>query len=501
MMIEGLIGGVLLGAAVAGLVWRVWLRVRRRRALAMMIREMEALTAPVLMVEYPSDLVHLSPVLRQELGLEAGEVLRVDEAVERFVQESDWEHHRKRFRDVRDGRHAYLESELTVRFNDGRWHQLQAQIFRVGPCGGRAEMVVANLVDLTRHREIEEERDRLFNLSLDLLAVGDFEGRLLQVNPAWVRVLRWSRDDIMERSWTTLIHPDDREQAEAALAELGEGIPIRDLELRTLCRDNSFRWIAWSSFPLLSRGTVFTVAHDVTDRKAADEELARYQQRLRQLASQLSKVEERENRRLAEILHDTLAQDLFAAGAKLALMKYPDRLENPDTIRKEAEDIISHATELTRTLTFELFPPALYEVGLDAALEWLCRSFRKTRGLECTFLCEGETLDLVQDMRTLLYQGARELLGNVYKHAGARRAEVRLEFREVEIVLEVDDDGCGFDLDDLGVSQLDDEKRGGFGLFNIRERLGQLSGELSIGTSPLGGGRVTITVPVGETRD
>ena len=68
-------------------------------------------------------------------------------------------------------------------------------------------------------------------------------------------------------------------------------------------------------------------------------------------------------------------------------------------------------------------------------------------------------------MRTLLYQGARELLGNVYKHAGARRAEVRLEFREVEIVLEVDDDGCGFDLDDLGVSQLDDEKRGGFGLF------------------------------------
>ena len=95
---------------------------------------------------------------------------------------------------------------------------------------------------------------------------------------------------------------------------------------------------------------------------------------LARLASQLATVEERQNRRLAEILHDTLAQDLFAASAKLSLLNYPDRLSDPSAVLQEVADILAHATELTRTLTFELFPPALYVVGLDAALDEISKN-------------------------------------------------------------------------------------------------------------------------------
>lgn len=362
------------------------------------------------------------------------------------------------------------------------------------------QLACAILVDRDQVRELEEERDRLFNLSLDLLAVSNLEGRLLQVNPAWVRVLRWSRDEIMAQSYLSLIHPDDRPLAERSLDELRTGSPVRDVELRTRCRDGSYRWIAWSSFPLTARKTVFTVARDITERKKAREQLQIYQRRLQRLANELASAEERQNRRLAEILHDTLAQDLFAAQARLSLLEHSERVENPQSVVREVMAILKQASELTRTLTFELFPPSLYGIGLDAALQWLCRSFEATRGLSCRFVLQGDPPDLCPDrdpdVRTLLYQGARELLTNVYKHAGAAKAEVLLSCTTEQLSLQVEDDGCGFDEQVLTGAPIPDPSCGMFGLFNLRERLGQLGGSLRIEHSTHGGGKVTMTVPV-----
>ncbi len=494
-----LVTGFMLGVALAAGFWtlrNVW---QRRRQMQHMVSDLSQLELPLLMVDFPSRRVHVSPALAEVLDLAPDTIHRIDDVIDDYVAETDRPRLRLLVEEIRTGANVYRDMEFSLRFRDQRWQRVEIQAFRLATCGFGTGVMAATLVDRTRAQEIEEERDRLFNLSLDLLAVGDLNGHLQQVNPAWVRVLRWSRDDIMARTFVELIHPDDRDRARDAQQELREGVPVRDLELRTLCRDGSHRWIAWSSFPLTARRTVFTVARDINDRKAAEEQLQRYQHRLRQLANQLATVEERQNRRLAEILHDTLAQDLFAAHAKLSLLNYPDRIKDPGAVVKEAAEIIAHATELTRTLTFELFPPALYEVGLDAALEWLCRSFRKTRGLECAFVLDGEPADLPQDLRALLYQGSRELLGNVYKHAEASCAEVALIYGADRITVRVDDDGRGFDLadlGDLGGEQATTDPISGFGLFNIRERLGQLSGDLSIETSPLGGGQVTITVPM-----
>ena len=499
MQIE-LVTGLLLGVLAAAAGWTLRNLWQRKLQIQRLVADLATLELPLLMVEFPSRRIHFSPALSELLDVEPDSTRRVDDVIEEFVAEVDRPRLSQLIEEIRTGARVYQEMEFSVLFGDQCWHQVEIQVLRLATCGFGTSVLTATLVDRTRTHEVEEERDRLFNLSLDLLAVGDINGRLMQVNPAWVRVLRWSRDDIMARTFVELIHPDDRDRAYQAQEELRQGIPVRELELRTLCRDGSNRWISWSSFPLVARRTVFTVARDINDRKTAEEQLQRYQHRLRQLANQLATVEERENRRLAEVLHDTLAQDLFAANAKLSLLKYPDRVEDPATVLAEASDIISHATELTRTLTFELFPPALYEVGLDAALEWLCRSFRKTRGLDCSFVLQGEPVDLVQDLRALLYQGTRELLGNVYKHAEADRAEVMLRYDDGMITLRVDDDGRGFDLADKGDSP-EDSTPGGFGLFNIRERLDQQSGQLGIETSPLGGVRVTITLPARTGED
>ena len=489
-----LVSGIVVGAVLVAVAIGIWEGQRRGRQIATLEHDIGSLALPLLVVQYPSGRLHVSPPLREDIAL-GDDALTAEMAIDELVHEEDRVPVRQALAELRSGAHSYRELAFRLRMRDGRWHEMLAQGFLLRSFGLRSSLVAVSLENRTQTREVEEERDRLFNLSLDLLAIGDLSGRFLQVNPAWVRVLRWSRDDILDRTWVDLVHPDDRDRAAAALEDLRAGSPVRDLELRTLARDGSHRWISWSSFPLTARRTVFTAARDITDRKAAEAELDRYQQRLRQLASQLSTVEEREMRRLAEILHDTLAQDLFAAQAKLALLEYPERVDDPASVRREVADILRHATELSRTLTFELFPPALYEVGLDAALEWLCRSFRQTRDLPCEFHCEQETGDLPVEQRTLLYQGARERLGNVFKHAEAHRAAVNLRVRDGHIELQVDDDGRGFDFTALG-RDAGEDRAGGFGLFNIRERLGQVGGQLGIETSHLGGGRVTLVLPV-----
>lgn len=489
-----LILGILVGMSVSllGLLVREsWLR---RRQLAALREDIAQLELPLMVIEFTHRRLYVNDAVAGRLGLEIPPETSVDQAVAEFVREADQEQVRQSLEELRVGVHGYRDLTFAIKHRDGRWHEIQAQAFRLESSGVRSGLVAVTLEDRTESREVVEERDRLFNLSLDLMAVGDLTGRMLQVNPAWVRVLRWSRDDIMDRTFVDLIHPDDRPQAEAALKELATGLPVRELELRTLARDGSHRWISWSSFPLTARRTVFTVARDITDRKHAEQELAQYQQRLRNLASQLSAVEERERRRLAEILHDTLAQDLFAVQAKLTLLKYPDRVADLATIRDEAAAILDDAADLARTLTFELFPPALYEVGLDAALEWLCRSFRRTRNLPCTFTAHGEPDELAIERRTLLYQGARELLANVVKHAGASHAELHVRYDHDALRLQVDDDGRGVDVA-AWFDVRDDGRPGGFGLFNIRERLDQVGGQLGIEPSHLGGARVTLTLP------
>jgi len=489
--------GIILGALLCavGLYGREhWQRQRQADAL---ISDIEGLELPVLLIHFPSGRIHVSEPMRGSMDIDTPEDATVDRIIGTLIRENDRIPVQRAVEELRSGVHVYRELSFAMRHRDGRWHEMQAQAFRIGAFGLRSGLVAVTLKDRTQSREVVEERDRLFNLSLDLMAVGDLTGRLLQVNPAWVRVLRWSRDDIMDRTFIDLIHPDDQDRARLAQDDLREGIPVRDLELRTMARDGSHRWISWSSFPLIARRTVFTVARDITDRKHAEQELQRYQDRLKQLASQLSTVEERERRRLAEILHDTLAQELFAAQAKLTLLKYPDQVADVAAVRDEAAEILDHATELARTLTFELFPPALYEVGLDAALEWLCRSFKATRKLPCDYTEEGQPFDLAVEHRALLYQGARELLANVFKHAGASRAEVTVRYLEAAVEVRVDDDGQGFDFANQ-TSDDTSERTGGFGLFNIRERLSQVGGQLNIETSHLGGGRVSLTLPAVE---
>jgi PAS domain S-box-containing protein len=113
---------------------------------------------------------------------------------------------------------------------------------------------------------------RLFDLSLDLLCVAGIDGFFKLVSPAWTRVMGWSEAELLARPVEEFMHPDDRARTLQARSNLARGVPVRGLENRYLCKDGSYRWLAWQSAIDEGGTTVYAVARDVTERRRRDQE-------------------------------------------------------------------------------------------------------------------------------------------------------------------------------------------------------------------------------------
>lgn len=129
--------------------------------------------------------------------------------------------------------------------------------------------------DITERRRAEDERDRYFTQSIDLLAVFDDEGVIERANPAWHALLGYSEEELIGRPVFLFVHPDDRDETIAAARGTLEGQPITGLRVRMHCRDGSERWIAWNVTPVSESGYTYSIGRDVTDLVSAEEEQER----------------------------------------------------------------------------------------------------------------------------------------------------------------------------------------------------------------------------------
>jgi PAS domain S-box-containing protein len=329
----------------------------------------------------------------------------------------------------------------------------------------------------------------------------DLEGRDLELNPAVRCMLGYSREEMPHLRHRRTVHPDDIAENRRLHQELVAG--TRDSfhrECRFLRRDGNWMWGLLHVSLVRDEGgePLFTIAmvEDITAQKAVQAEIGAYQERLRSLASELSLTEERERRRLATDLHDHIGQILALAQIKLGAVRH--ELDSPPLAEAvgEVRDFIGEAIRYTRTLTFELSLPILYDLGLEAAVEWLAEQFHSQYGLTVEVRRDHFPLPLAEASRVLLFRTVRELLTNVVKHAQAHIVRINLSQSGNRLRLEVADDGRGFpvakDLPAAGDSN-------GFGLFSIRERLSHLGGHLDV-VSTLGQGtKVTVDVPLTQT--
>lgn len=127
------------------------------------------------------------------------------------------------------------------------------------------------IAERAERKRTEQERERFFNLSRDLLAILDPEGRLTQTNPAWQTILGWSGEEMRGRAVAEFIHPDDQHRMTLALERILGGDPALEVELRCMCRDGSYRWIHWQATLIRGEVAVYVVGRDVSERKQAEQ--------------------------------------------------------------------------------------------------------------------------------------------------------------------------------------------------------------------------------------
>jgi PAS domain S-box-containing protein len=222
----------------------------------------------------------------------------------------------------------------------------------------------------------------------------------------------------------------------------------------------------------------------------AYEKLKQSEKELRLLSSQLLTVQEQERSRIARELHDGIGQSLSS-------IKF--RVEDAlGQIRKDLTDsgvsslnnlipLIQNTVEEVRRITMDLRPSTLDDLGILATIAWFCRELQETySNVELKTEIGLKESEVPEPLKIVIFRVLQEALNNVVKHSGASRVTISLDKKDNTIQLAIEDNGCGFDLDEP--PSVDSSMRG-FGLSSMRERVDLSGGDLSI---EKGGGRGTV---------
>jgi len=224
----------------------------------------------------------------------------------------------------------------------------------------------------------------------------------------------------------------------------------------------------------------------------AQRRIESYQEKLRRLTSELSLTEARERRAIAEDLHDHIGQALAFIKMNVSSFRGNAIFCGFESNIDRIVTLLDQTIKYTRDLTFEISPPVLYELGLVATLEWLADRFRQRHAIDITVQKSDGDCDIGDDYRVTIFKSVQELLTNSVKHSGADKITISIGHSDGRLQIGVIDNGKGFDTGILESSTPDMSR---FGLFNVRERLEYLGGDLEIASASGKGTIVTLSIP------
>ena len=224
------------------------------------------------------------------------------------------------------------------------------------------------------------------------------------------------------------------------------------------------------------------------------EEAHEREKRLSELLHQAVGAQEAERQRIARELHDSTGQSLTAVALGLRGMETM-LLADPSAASEQFHELQSFCTgalrELRRIIA-DLRPSQLDDLGLVAAVDWYVREFAERSDVSTRLVVEGDSFRLPSEFETVLFRIAQEALTNVAKHARAAEASVLLSFEPARVQMTISDDGRGFDPAEM----IQRGELASWGLMGIQERALLLGGQCEIDSTPGGGTRIRVSVPV-----
>lgn len=416
-----------------------------------------------------------------------------------------------------------VDYEFDVVYPDGSSRTLFGNAHPLKDPDGETYGAVSAFIDISRRKEAEElaqrrlkEIESIYRHAPVGLCVLDRDLRYLRINDRLAEINGIPAEAHIGRTLREVL-PDVAESAEPGLRSvLQSGEAIHDVEITgtTPARPGVERTWLESWHPLRNSADavvgVSIVAREITEEKANREKLEnltatledRVAERtelaesradqLRALALELFEAEERERKRLSDLLHEDLQQLL--AGARMQLQAA--RRHAPHPSLDIVEQLLEESMLKSRRLSHELSPTVLRHSEIASALRWLADQMDDQFGLSVALTVDDDGIEADESLKVFLFRAVQELLFNVVKHAETTNARVTMHRDGEAVVTTVSDDGRGFDTRTVDGSI----GNGGLGIVSLRERASAIGGTLDVASTPGRGSRFTLRVPLRVAR-
>ncbi len=348
-------------------------------------------------------------------------------------------------------------------------------------------------------RESEAQKSAILDASVDRIRYVDKDMKIIWGNKATALVHGLSPEDLVGRTcYETFVGRDTpcKGCATVKARETGkiESAEIYQPEVKGI--KGGTYWNAYCVPLKNNEGDIegfIQIGRDITVRKLAEE-------RIHTLSQELLKAQENERQRISRYLHDHVAQDLsiLKIGCETLFDDYPDaHLEKKKRV-SELSEIIQGTITSVRGLAYDLRPPGLDQLGLIQSVFQYCEDFSENTGLVIDFKAAGmDGLKVEPDIEINLYRLVQEGLNNIKQHAEANRVIVKLVASFPNIILRIEDDGKGFDVEGR-LLRASKEKRMGLG--SMEERVSLLNGSIRIQSRLMEGTKIVIEIPFKEKK-
>jgi PAS domain S-box-containing protein len=281
--------------------------------------------------------------------------------------------------------------------------------------------------ELEERKRSEEERERIFSLSVDLMCVARTDGFFKRTNPSFEKILGFTEDELLAKSFLDIVHADDRATVIEAINQLKQGVSAMDFEIRCCCQDGTFKFFSWAAVPVVENGVFYAVGRDMTERKQIAEDL----EEARDAAIESARLKSEFLANMSHELRTPMNGVIGMTGVLLDTELSVDQRDFAETIRDSGEALMTIINDILdfskieagklryEKIDFDLFP------AVEGVVELLAER-AEFKGIALASFIESDVPVALRGDPGRLRQVLTNLIGNAVKFTEVGEVVVRV---------------------------------------------------------------------------